>query len=341
VPHRGLMTRDKKDKNSPEEKIRDTEVPPAVSVPPPPFVVDDDEPIETEHTQRAQAWGNLHPWLSRHRPRVMRVLPRGESELYFDPAPHFGSPYGTWNGGAIKTGCVAAAQMAATAFFEGPASLLWASASFIAPATLDMPLRFSAEYVKHLSSSRILLVVTWYQQTAKGSRKDAGTMMVALAKAKGQLSAKPAIDFEPYGETDDNGEYTVLCKQLVDNNPYFSWMGVNITSVTETHGAVAHLEPDPRMLNTHGTWADGVLGAVGDALVCYACVPTLGEKPATVDLRLMRIAQAPGNARLFGKAQVLTRLPSRRNAVHGEIYYLAEDGNEETVGLLDAIIVGT
>jgi acyl-coenzyme A thioesterase PaaI-like protein len=305
------------------------------------LVDEDDEPLVEDHTDTARTWANQHPWISYHSPTIQRVLGRGESELSFPPKAWSGSPYGTFNGGCVVTACLAAAQMAATYRFGERAAVVSADATFIAGATLDLPLRVRAEYVQDISSSRIAVVSNWYQIGTPGVRQSGGLMFVELAKAK---PSTPLIAVNPEPSSHEEGDLTIQVKQLVAINPYFSHMGVNILQVTEKNEVEAYMEPDIRMQNTQGTWPDGVLNAFGDAIVCFASVPAVGPKPATAKLKFMRLAQAPANARVFGQASVSdvwTEKGRVRTAVHGRAYYHTKDGERVVIALYDALIVGT
>jgi acyl-coenzyme A thioesterase PaaI-like protein len=335
-------------KRTGDDTTRDTEVPPPgtaaqsgkpLSVPPPPMLDDDDEPLVQDKTEISKQWVALHPWLRDNKLVVLRVTDRGESEAYIQPGKHQASPYNSANGGMIVTGCLAAAQMAGTQHFGEKVSVMTADAIFIAPSSLDLPVRFRAEFVKALSTSRILVDVTWYQIDTK-ELSDKGSMSVVLAKARNAAIEPALVELGQELLTPDDGEFTTLCDQLVATNPYFSHMGVNITHVSQERGVRAHLLPHLRNQNTQGMWADGVLNAMGDALVCYATVPLVGEAPTTSQLKFERIAQAPANAVLFGEAVVLDALPRRRAKVHGRAYYLNENHERVIVGLYESMIVG-
>ncbi len=308
------------------------------SVLPPPMFIDDDEPLVQDLTETAREWVSQHPWISHHSPVVQRVTDRGESEFYFPPRGFSGSPYQTFNGGVIVTGCLAAAQMAGTSHFGERASVLSANANFIAGASLDSPVRFRAEFVSALSKSRIKVEVAWYQIDTKGLR-DEGSMTVILAKAK-DVPVAPAAAIDPEMLVPDGGPATEQCQQLLNCNPYFSHMGICLNHVSKERGVVAHLPVHVRNSNTRNSIADGVLYAVGDALLCYAAMPWVGEAPTTAELSFSRIAQAPADAVLFGEASVYVELPGRRVNVHGQAYYLNENKERVVVGLYSAMIVG-
>ena len=108
-------------------------------------------------------------------------------------------------------------------------------------------------------------------------------------------------------------------QERMSANPFNSWMGMKIESLTETEIEVSvrwreEMISNPEARYTHG----GILGAIVDTVADYMIAAKVGAPVPTVDMRIdYHRAAAPGDLRCTGR---IVRLGGTNSVAEGYVY---------------------